>query len=468
MFNTTNLRYKILILLFILPFGLLAQPEKDNQIDGVVAVIGTAMILQSEVEEQYEEYIKNGKSVNGNTRCDVFETLLFNKLLLSQAEEDSLYPGEAQISEEIERRLRYFIQQFGSIEKLEEFYEKSVEEIKIEFQDPIEEQLMIQTLQQQITGSVEVSPGEIREYFENIPSDSLPEISAQFEIAQIVRKPPINEAEKLKVKAKLGSIRDRVVNGEDFGTLAYLYSEDPGSARENGELGFMGRGELVPEFAARAFTLDVGEVSEIVETEFGFHIIQLIKRQGQQINVRHILMSPKVQSVDMIAAKGFLDTLLINIKSHDSLSFENGAILFSEDKESRNNGGLMVNPMTGSSKFEMDQISQVDPSLYLIMDKLKVEEIRGPEMSQLRDGSRAYRLIKLISVVEAHRASLRKDYQLISNMTQSKKQSEVVNEWISGKVGNFFIKVDENYRTCEFKYDWLPEVVGIPKEKTKE
>jgi len=468
MFNITDLIYKIVVVLMLLPVLVFSQPEKDKQIDGVVAVIGQSMIMQSEVEEQYQEYLTSGKAVSSKTRCDVFETLMFNKLLLSQAEEDSLYPGEPQIADEIDRRLRYFIQQFGSIERLEEFYEKSVEEIKIEFHDPIEEQLMIQTMQQNITGSVEVSPGEIREFFKQIPNDSLPEISAQFELAQIVRKPPVNEDEKLRVKAKLGSIRDRVVAGEDFGTLAYLYSEDPGSARENGELGFMGRGELVPEFAAVAFTLEIGEVSEIVETEFGFHIIQLIKRQAQQVNVRHILMSPKVQTSDLLEAKSFLDTLIMNINNHDSLSFENAAILFSEDKESRNNGGLMINPMTGSSKFEMEQISQVDPSLYLIMDKLKVGEIKGPEISQLRDGSRAYRLIKLLSVVEAHQASLKQDYQLISNMTQSFKQSEVVNEWISGKVGNFFIKVDENYRTCEFKYDWLPAIVEKPKEIIEE
>ncbi len=459
------MRYNIIILGILLPLAVLGQPEKDKQIDGVVAVIGQSMILQSEVEEQYQEYLTSGKPVTSNTRCDVFETLLFNKLLLSQAEEDSLYPGEAQIADEIDRRLRYFIQQFGSIEKLEEFYEKSIDEIKIEFHDPIEEQLMIQSMQQQISGGIEVSPGEIREFFKEIPKDSLPEIGAQFEIAQIVRKPPVNEEEKIKVKAKLGSIRDRIVNGEDFGTLAYLYSEDPGSARENGELGYMGRGELVPEFAAVAFSLEKGEVSEIVETEFGYHIIQLVKRQGQQVNVRHILMSPKVQTSDLLSAKSFLDTLILNIDTYDSLSFENAAIIYSEDKESRNNGGLMINPMTGSAKFEMEQISQVDPSLYLIMDKLEVGEIYGPEIYQQRDGSRAYRLLKLVSVVEAHTANLKQDYQLVSNMTQGRKQSEVVNDWIEGKVGNFYIKVDENFGTCEFKYNWLPKVKDIPNEK---
>lgn len=434
-----------------------AQPS-GTQIDGVVAVIGESMILQSEIEAEYQELLTSGTPVNSNSRCEVFENLLFNKLLLSQAEDDSLYPPDGQIDDEIDRRLRYFINQFGSLEKLEEFYEKSIDEIKIEFQDPIKEQLMIQSMQQNIMGEVEVSPGEVKTFYTDIPGDSLPEINAQFEIAQIVRKPPVSEEQKLKVRAKLESIRERVINGEDFGTLAYLYSEDPGSARENGELGYMGRGELVPEFAGVAFRLEKNEVSEIVETDFGYHIIKMIDRKGQQINVRHILMSPKIQATDLIAAKTYLDTLFTNITQYDSLTFENAAILFSEDKDSRNNGGLIINPMTGSAKFEMDQISQVDPSLYLIMDKLEVGKMAGPEITQLRDGSRAYRLVKLISVVEAHKANLKQDYQLIQNMALVNKQNLYVNKWIANKVGDFFIKVDESYKTCEFKYDWIPEV----------
>jgi peptidyl-prolyl cis-trans isomerase SurA len=446
---------------FLFSLAAFAQPN-PKQIDGVVAVIGDAMILQSEIEDQYQEYLTSGKAADKNTRCDLFETLLFNKLLLSQAEEDSLYPSESQIQDEIDRRLRYFIQQFGSVERLEEFYEKSVDEIKIEFHDPIEEQIMIQNMQQKVSGEVEVSPKEVRDFYQNIPQDSLMEINAQFEIAQIVRKPPINEKQKAKVRTKLESIRQRVLAGEDFGTLAYLYSEDPGSARENGELGFMSRGELVPEFAAVAFSLDIGEVSGLVETDFGYHIIQPIERKGQQVNVRHILMTPKIQATDLTTAKEFLDTLKQNITQFDSLNFENAAILYSEDKDSRNNGGVMINPITGGAMFEMDQISQVDPSLYLIMDKLEVDKIRGPEMTQLRDGTRAYRLVKLLNVTEAHTANLKQDYQLIQGMALNKKQSESINLWIEGKVDNFFIKVDPSYKTCTFKYNWI-----VPEEPPK-
>lgn len=430
--------------------------ENDKIIDGVIAVIGDNMVLKSEIEEQFESFLTSGKPVSENTRCDLFEEMLFNKLLLNQAKEDSLFVGEDQINSEIDRRLRYFIQQFGSQEKLEEFYEKSIDEIKSEFHDPIEEQLMIQRMQGEVTGSVEVSPGEVKSYFNDIPKDSLPEINAMVEIAQIVKKPPIDESEKSKIREKILSIRDRVIAGEDFGTLAYLYSEDPGSSRENGELGFMSRGELVPEFSAVAFTLEPQEVSGIVETEFGYHIIQLIERRGQQVNVRHILMSPKVQAKDLIKAKMFLDTLKANISQFDTLSFENAATLYSEDKDSRNNGGIIVNPMTGAGEFEMDQISQVDPSLYLMLDRLKVGEVAGPEVTQLRDGSRAYRLIKLLTVTEAHKANLKQDYQRIQAMALADKQTEVVNDWIRNRVDSFYIKVDESFSTCKFKYKWLP------------
>ena len=446
----------LVIILFVFISGNILSQEKDKVVDGIVAVIGETMVLKSEIEEQYATYLTSGKPVTENTRCDLFEEMLFNKLLLSQAEEDSLFVGEDQIESEIDRRLRYFIQQFGSLEKLEEFYEKSLDEIKVEFHDPIEEQLMIQRMQGEITGSVEVSPGDVKTFFNDIPRDSLPEIGASVVIAQIVKKPPENETEKSKVRQKLSDIRERVEKGEDFGTLAYLYSEDPGSARENGELGYMSRGELVPEFAAVAFTLEKNEVSGIVETEFGFHIIEMIDRKGQQVNVRHILMSPKVLTVDLIKAKSFLDTLKTNINTYDSLTFENAAILYSEDNDSKNNGGVIINPMNGSSEFEMEQVSQVDPSMYLILDKLKLNEIAGPEIAQLRDGSRAYRLVRLNKITEAHRANLKQDYQRIQAMALSKKQTEVVNEWIEQRVNNFYIRVDPGFSTCKFKYHWLP------------
>ncbi|UTW62695.1 peptidylprolyl isomerase [bacterium SCSIO 12741] len=458
------MRIYLSILLALFSTGAFAQPGNEKVIDGIVAVIGENMILKSDVEEQFAAYLNSGKAVDGNTRCELFEDLLFNKLLLNQAETDSLYPSEGQIDDEINRRLRYFINQFGSQKKLEEFYEKSVDEIRIEFHDPIKEQLMIQRMQGQISGAVEVSPGDVRSFFEDVMMDSLPNINAQVELAQIVKKPPIDEAERTRVRNKLLELRERVLAGEDFGTLAYLYSEDPGSARENGVLGPMGRAELVPEFAAVAFTLEKGETSGIVETEFGYHLIQMVERVGTKVNARHILLIPKVQPEDLIEAKQFLDTLKGNIAKYDSLSFTTAAILYSDDKDTKNSGGLILNPMTGSSKFEMDQVSQIDPSLYLMLDRMEEGDVAGPELAQMRDGSRAYRLVKLVDIVEAHEANLKQDYQYIQELATQYKQNEVMNSWIEKRVNSFYIRVDDSYSTCQFRFNWLPKTISATEE----
>ncbi len=452
-----------LYVLLLIGYSSFAQGD-ENLVDGVVAVIGENMILKSEIEEQYASFLQSGKPVNDNTRCELFEELLFSKLLLGQAEEDSLFVGEDQINSEIDRRLRYFISQFGSKEKLEEFYEKSVEEIRIEFHDPIQEQLMTQRMQEQISGNASVSPGEVRAFYDEIPKDSLPEISAQIELNQLVRKPPINEGERDKARNKLLEFRKRIVEGEDFGTLAYLYSEDPGSARENGQLGFMSRSELVSEFAAVAFNLEKEEVSGVVETEFGFHLIKMNERSGQKVSVSHILISPKVVSGDLLAAKYFLDSMKNSIQTIDTLTFELAATLFSEDKETRFSGGIIVNPLSGSAKFEMEQVSQIDPSLYLMIDKLKVGDIAGPELAQMRDGSRVYRIVMLKDVTDAHTANLKQDYQFIQTLALNKKQSEVMNEWISSHVNRFYLKVDERYNTCKFKYNWISTTAKADKK----
>lgn len=448
------MRVSISILFFLIASCIVHAQPKGEVIDGVVAVIGENMILKSAIEEQYANYLTSGKPVTEGTRCELFEELMFSKLLLSQAKEDSLYVTEDQIEGEIDRRLRYFINQFGSKEKLEEFYEKSVDEIKLEFHDPIQDQLMTQRMQEQITGSVEIAPGEVKVFFEEIPRDSLPEISAQVELAQIVRKPPLNEGEREKARQKLLSFRERIMNGEDFGTLAYLYSEDPGSARENGDLGFMSRAELVPEFAAVAFNLEKNEVSGVVETEFGFHLIKMVERNGQKVNVRHILVTPKIVNSDLQTAKTFLDSIKGNIQKIDTLTFYDAAIKYSQDKDTRYSGGTIVNPLTGAATFEMEQVSQIDPSLYLMLDKLKVGDIAGPEITQLRDGSRAYRLVKLTNVTEAHTANLKQDYQFIQNMALINKRDEVMNQWIKSHVNRFYLKVDDSFSTCAFKYDW--------------
>jgi len=444
---------KVLII-FICICSVSFSAVAQDKLEAILCIVGEELVLQSQLDAQKEQYLSSGMKASENTSCVLFEEIVLAKLLLAQAKVDSLEVSEDQVNQELDRRMRYFVSQFGSQERLEEFYEKSVLEIKEEFHDDVKEQLIAQQMQSKVTSGVKITPAEVREFYSAIPDDSLPFINAEIEVAQIVKKAPVNQSEKDNVKLRLNELRDRVMAGEDFGTLAYLYSEDPGSARENGELGYMARGELVPEFAAVAFDLAVGDVSKIVETQFGFHLIKAIDRRGQEMNLAHILLIPKVQTSDMIVAKSELDSIMGLVSKYDTLDFELAAKLFSDDKDTKFNGGLINNAMTGASKFEMDQISQIDPALFIVVENMKPGDLSEAEVTQLSDGSKGYRVIKLVSYTEPHRANLKMDYQRISTVAQAQKQNEALVNWVSEKSDDFYIRIDEQFQSCPFKYDW--------------
>ena len=442
---------KLILIFFLLNSSLIIAQEV---LDGIMAVVGEELLLQSELELQKEQYLSSGMQINENSSCVIFEELLLSKLLLAQAKVDSVEVSEEMVDQELDRRMRYFISQFGSQEKLEEFYDKSVVEIKKEFYPQVKEQLVIQKMQSKITSKVKITPAEVKEFYSSLPKDSLPLINAEIMVAQIFKKAPINDEEKKKVKERVKEFKDRIQSGEDFGTLAYLYSEDPGSARENGVLGYMSRAELVPEFAAAAFSLEVGELSDIIETQFGFHLIKALDRRGQEMKLAHILLSPKVQTSDMVKAKTELDSIVELISKYDTLNFAAAAKLFSDDKDTKFNGGIITNQMTGTNRFEMDQVSQIDPSLFIVVENMKQGDMSEPEVAQLNDGSKGYRIIKLISYTEPHRANLSMDYQRIATVAQAKKQNNSLTEWVGQKAGDFHIRMDDKYGSCQFKYDW--------------
>lgn len=429
-----------------------AQPQV---IDKVIAVIGDNVLLLSDLENQKIQHEPSGYVPGSGTSCTLLEDLLFQKLLLNQAQLDSVEISEAQIQSELERRLRFFINQIGSEEKLEEYYQKSISEIKSDFHDLIKDQLLAQTMQQKITGNIKITPAEIKSYFDKIPGDSLPLISSEMEVAQIVKKPVIRDEEKKAVKDKLEALRNRVLKGEDFGTLAYLYSEDPGSAKQNGELGFVTRTALVPEFASVAFSIKPGEVSEIIETDYGYHIIQLIEKRGEQVNVRHILLSPKVAPEDLITAKNYLDSIYTIMNTHDTLTFELAAQLFSDDKDSKMNGGKIINPQTGTIKFDAELLGQYDPMLFFTVEKMKTGEQTQAIIWQKTDGSQAYRIVKLLSRTEPHRANLKDDYQKIQEVALQEKQNDAMKNWIVKKVKKTYIKIENEYKDCKFENHWI-------------
>lgn len=441
--------------LFTLSFQLLAQPEKGKSIDRVIAVVADEIILQSDLENQYTQYARANKNVGKNARCIVFEELLYQKLLLHQAEVDSIEVKEEQVKSEINRRIQYFVNQVGGEEELVKFFGKSIPEIKAEFHDLVKDQLLSQQMQAKITENVKVTPKEVRQFYNGIPKDSLPFINAEVEVAHIVIEPEINEDEKKRVKEKLAGFRKRILKGEDFGTLAYLYSEDPGSAKKNGELGFMKRGMLVPEFAAAGFSLEPGQVSEIVETKYGFHIIQMIERKGQQANMRHILLKPKVLPQDLLKSKTKLDSIYKLIKEVDTVTFEKMVMKFSDDKDTKMNQGKLVNPAMGTSRFEMDMLSQVDPTMFFVLDKMKPGDISEPVLYQKPDGTKAYRLVKLVLATEPHRANLKDDYQRIQNVATAEKEKKQVEEWIQKRIRSNYIKINDDFVDCEFQHNWF-------------
>lgn len=444
-------------LLSLLGAFLLYQPvfsQEPQVIDQVVAVVGKNVILQSDIENQYIQYrLQRGISGSAETiRCQILEDLLFQKLLLNQAEVDSVTVTDEQVNQEMERRLRYFIGELGSQEKLEAYYNKTITEIKNELRRLVKDQMLVQEVQNGIMSKIEVTPSEIKSFFKTLPKDSIPMVNTEYEIAQIVKNPPISIDEKLRVKERLYELRKRILNGERFSTLAVLYSEDPGSARKGGELGLYGRGELYPEFEAVAFKLKEGEVSDVVETEAGFHILQLIERRGDYVNVRHILLMAKVSPEALEKARLELDSIAGLIRS-DSLTFEAAVEKFSDDPN-KSNGGLLLNPYSGGSLFEADDL---DPQVSFVVDKLSVGQLSDPVPMKTEDGKDAYRLLMLKKKTTPHKANLKDDYNRIQSWALQQKKQDAVDNWIRNKSQKAYVRINSSYDTCSFKFSWKGE-----------
>lgn len=452
-FHSRSMRYPFFILGFILMAqSVLAQPQV---IDKVVAVVGENIVLLSDIEEQIDQMTLAEMKVTENSRCKVLEDLMYQKLFLTRAKADSVVVSPEQVDQELNRRLRYFIVQFGSEEELVKFYGKTLDEIKEDFRDEVQDILQIQSMQQKVVGDVKVSPAEVREFYASIPKDSIPYINAEAMIAQIVRKPPISDEEKEKIKIRLREFKKRVVEGgEDFGTLAYLYSQDPGSAMKNGELGFLDRTELVPEFANTAMGLQPGEVSDIVETQFGYHLIQMIERKGDRLNVRHILLIPQVSALDLQKAKLWLDSIKSKIDEIDTLTFSQAAIKYSDDEQTRMNGGMMINPASATNKFDMETLGQVDQNLMFTIEKLQEGDIAGPELFQTPDGKRAYRLVQLVEMSDPHVANIKDDYNRLQQSTKRRKENVRLESWLKQHADDAYIWVDPDFRSCAFETKW--------------
>ncbi|OFX60132.1 MAG: hypothetical protein A2046_10720 [Bacteroidetes bacterium GWA2_30_7] len=434
----------IIIAIFYFNFSTFSQ---DKVLDQVLSVVGGKVILLSDVESQYHQLKLQGYESAGDAKCEILEELLFQKLLLNQAELDSIEVTPKEVNSAMESRFKYFISQIGSEEKLEEYFGKSLVEMKEDLRDNIKEQLLTQKMQSKITDDIKITPSEVKAYMKEIPVDSIPFINTELEIQQIAMYPIISDDEKLAVKEKLNEFRERILNGDKFSTLAVLYSEDPGSAKKGGELGLVSRSELVPEFAAVAFNIKEGEVSRIVETEFGYHILQLIEKKGELVNVRHILLTPKPSFDLMLNLEKKLDSIAYDIRN-GTITFEAASDKYSEDSQSKYNGGLMTNPYTGTSKFET---SQIDPTSYYAIKDLDIGEVSKTFQTRDEKGKIVFKFMKVKSKSKPHKANLKDDYQRIQDDALAFKKQNIVNTWVEKKLETTYIHIDESYAKCSFK-----------------
>ena len=414
-------------------------------LDRVVAVVGEFVILQSDIESLKLQNKAQGISLPGDEKCAILENFLSEKLLLNQAKIDSIEISESSVEMELDNRLSYFISMIGSPEALEEYFGKSILEIKEDMRSAVRDASITRQMQSTITGDVTVTPSEIKEYYNGLSKDSVPYIDSKVQLSQIIQYPPVDEAAIFEVKQTLLDLRRRILDGDKFTTLAVLYSEGP-SASKGGEIGFMGKGELDAEYAKAAFSLKAGGVSTIVESSFGYHIIQLIERREERVNTRHILMKPNVKPEAIRATTRKLDSIA-NLVRTDSVEFDLAARIYSKDINTAVNGGIMVNPATNTTAFSLDELQ---PAEFIALRDLKVGEITEAFKSEDENGKEVYKIIRLRNRSSPHRANLKDDYIVLKEMALGMKKMEVFQLWIDEKIEETYVNVDNSFAGCQF------------------
>ena len=444
------MRTKAIILSLLLYLTAYAQV-----IDEVIWVVGDEAILRSEVEEERLRAQYEGQQIPGDPYCVIPEQLAVQKLYLHQAELDSIEANESTVSHQVDMRMNYYINQIGSKEKMEEYFRKTSSEIREEMMTTVRNQMIIQQMQQKLTSNIKPTPAEIRRYYNSLPMDSIPMMPAQVEVQILSFEPSVPAEETERIKQRLREFTERVQSGKaDFSMLARLYSEDTESAKRGGELGFVGKGQLVPEFAEVAFNMnDPRRVSRIVKTEYGYHIIQLIEKKGDRINCRHILLRPRISASDKVKAIERLDSIRSFILL-DSLQFEQAVIRFSEDKNTVMNAGLMINPNTGSSRFEYQELApEIAKQIYAMQEG----EVSQPfVMMDQQKNREVCAIVRLKKRTDVHRANLTDDFQTIKAMLEARKGQELLHDWIIKKQKTTYVQISPEWQGCDFEYPgWI-------------
>lgn len=429
-------------------------------IDKVVATVGGELVLLSEVEEQRALMASQQSNLPDDIRCSIMDQIMANKLLLNQSKLDSIMVTDEEVEVQLDARIERILGFMNNdVSQFEEYYGQSINEVKAQFREDLKNQLLVDRMRGNIMASVTVTPSEVKTFFNSIPQDSLPYFNAEVEIGEIVYKPKVNKEERERAVSLLEELRERIVDGgESFAELAGKYSDD-GSARAGGDLGWAKRGRYVPEFEAAAFRLEKDEISPVIESEFGFHIIQMLERRGNSIRVRHILIKPDITEADLELARNRLDSVR-HLVMDDSMSFSMAVKRFgNEDQQSYNNDGRMVNPATGNTFFE---IGDLDPDIYFTVDTMDVGEISAPFMFRDPTGERYFRVVQLQSRSSPHKADLRKDYSKIQMAAIEAKKSEFISDWVSDKVGATYIDIDPMFNGCPVLRKWTVDKTARP------
>lgn len=433
------------------------QPIPESAIvDEVIWVVGDEAILKSDVEAMRLQAAQEGQRWDGDPDCVIPEQIAVQKLFLHQAAIDSIEVSQSDISQMVERQINGWIQMIGSKEKLEEYKKQTVTQMRNELNDVVRDRLMAEKMQKKLVEDISVTPAEVRRFFNNLSQDSIPYVPTEVEVQILTQTPKIEQEEINRVKETLRDFADRVTKGESsFTTLARLYSEDPGSARQGGELDYTGRGMLDPAFANVAFNLtDPKKVSKIVESEFGYHIIQLVDKRGDKIKVRHILMKPQVsdEAVDKCLLR--LDSIRNDIVG-GKFTFDQGASYISDDKDTRNNNGLMFNSteMSRTSKFRMQDLPS---EVAVVVDTMKVGDISAPFTLINNRGKKVCAIVKLKNRVDGHKAKITEDFQVMKAVVESKRREEILHKWVVDKIKTTYVRINPRYRDCKFEYDgWI-------------
>jgi len=453
------------ILFLLLSFVGAGVQAQVQTIDKVVAVVGGNIILKSDIEMQYAQYLSEGNRDDPSVKCMILEQLLTNKLLTQQAVIDSIEVTEDEVDDNINNRLRYMTRQAGGQEQLEKFLNRSLLQYKEEMRPAVKEQLIAQKMQAKITEKTSVTPNEVKKFFERIPKDSLPNYNTEVEIGEVVVYPKLNKEEKQPFYDRAESLRRGIMAGDDFGTMARLYSQDPGSASSGGDLGFFDRNMMAKEFTAVAFRMKPGEISKVFETEFGFHFLQVLERRGEQVRARHILIGVKPNETSLERAKKHIDSIYTQVVEK-KLPFSTAASLYSDNELSKYNGGMMLNAQNQQSRTTYIPVDQLDAADFSAIDTLKAGQYSKPfEFTDPQTKKVGYRFLYLKSKTEPHQASLERDYAKIKELAENDKLNRTVSEWFEERRKTTYIRIDDEFLTCSELKDWITPTVAQATDK---